>query len=69
MFLDSRREDKRFCTEWWQALPEFPSLQLNNTSIAACLFFATGICLPSRCIAMNVYSGSAIPAFTRHVTI
>jgi hypothetical protein len=22
-FLDSRREDKRFWTEWWQALPEF----------------------------------------------
>jgi hypothetical protein len=22
-FLDSRQEDKRFCTEWHQALPEF----------------------------------------------
>jgi hypothetical protein len=23
MFLDSRREDKRFWTKWQQALPEF----------------------------------------------
>jgi hypothetical protein len=22
-FFDSRREDRRFCTELWQALPEF----------------------------------------------
>jgi hypothetical protein len=28
-----------------------------------------GTCLPSRCLAMNVYSGSTIPAFRRHVTV
>jgi hypothetical protein len=22
-FLDSKLEDKRFCTEWWQEFPEF----------------------------------------------
>jgi hypothetical protein len=47
----------------------FPSLYIINTSIAACSFVATGRCLPSRCLAMNVYSGSAIPAFRRHVTV
>jgi hypothetical protein len=35
----------------------------------AYVFVAAGTCLPSRCLAMNVYSGSAIPAFRRHVTI
>jgi hypothetical protein len=41
----------------------------NNTSIVACLFVATGTCLPNRCLAMNVYSEFTIPAFRRHVTI
>jgi hypothetical protein len=27
MFLDSRGEDKRFWTEWQQALPEFNNLK------------------------------------------
>jgi hypothetical protein len=47
----------------------FPSLQLKNTSIVAYVFFAAETCLPSRCLAMNVYSGSTVPAFRRHVTI
>jgi hypothetical protein len=28
-FFDSRREDKRFCTEWWHALPEFSLLLIS----------------------------------------
>jgi hypothetical protein len=32
-------------------------------------FISAGTCLPSRCLAVNVYSGSAIPAFRRDVTI
>jgi hypothetical protein len=27
------------------------------------------MCLPSRCLAVNVYSDFAIPAFERHVTV
>jgi hypothetical protein len=30
--------------------------------------FPRGTCLQSRCLGMNVYSGSAIPAFRSHVT-
>jgi hypothetical protein len=38
-------------------------------SIVACVFVAMGMCLPSSCLAMNVYSDLTIPAFGRHVTI
>jgi hypothetical protein len=38
-------------------------------SIVACVFVVAGICLPSRCVTMNVYSDFGIPAFGRHVRI
>jgi hypothetical protein len=41
---------------------------LNSNSAVACVFVAAGICLLSRCPAMNVYSDFAIPAFGGHVT-
>jgi hypothetical protein len=41
----------------------------SSSLIVACLFVFAGTCLPSRCLAMNVCSGCAIPAFRRHVTI
>jgi hypothetical protein len=47
----------------------FSSLKLNNTSIVAYVFVAAGTCLQSRCLAMNMYSGSDIPTFKRHVTM
>jgi hypothetical protein len=34
-----------------------------------CVFISAGTCLPNRCLAMNVSSGSAIPAFTLQVTV
>jgi hypothetical protein len=34
-----------------------------------CLFVAVGMCLPSRCLVMNVYFGFAIPAFRSHVAL
>jgi hypothetical protein len=37
--------------------------------MVACVFFAAGTCLPSRCLAVDVSSGSTIPAFRRHVTV
>jgi hypothetical protein len=33
------------------------------------VFISAGTCIPNRCLGMNVYSGSAIPAFRRHVRI
>jgi hypothetical protein len=37
--------------------------------IVACVFVAAGMCLPIRDLAIDVWSGSAIPAFRRHVTV
>jgi hypothetical protein len=42
---------------------------VTNSSIVAHVFTVAGTCLPSRCLAMNIYSGSTIPAFRRHVTL
>jgi hypothetical protein len=41
----------------------------GSYSIVAFVFIAAGMCLPSRCLAMNVYFAFAILAFGRHVTI
>jgi hypothetical protein len=41
----------------------------NNSSIVACIFVAMEICLPCRFLAVDVSSGSTVPAFRRHVTI
>jgi hypothetical protein len=41
----------------------------GSSSIVTCVFISVGTCLLSRCLAMNVCSGSAIPAFRRHVAI
>jgi hypothetical protein len=54
---------------WTQQGTPYPSLWPNNTSIVAYVFVAAGTCLPSRCRATDVYSGSIVPAFKHHVTI
>jgi hypothetical protein len=41
----------------------------NINSIVACEFVVRGTCLPSRCLAMHVSSGSTIPSFRRHDTV
>jgi hypothetical protein len=41
----------------------------GSYAIVACVFVAAGMCLPSRCVTMNVYSVFTIPAFGLHVTI
>jgi hypothetical protein len=41
----------------------------GSSSIVACVFISAEFCLTGRCLAMSVYSGSAIPASRRHVTI
>jgi hypothetical protein len=43
--------------------------QRYTSTILVCLFVASWTCLPSRCLAINVYSGSAISVFRRHVTL
>jgi hypothetical protein len=37
--------------------------------IVACVFVAAGICLPSRCLAMNIHSDFTISAFGTHITV
>jgi hypothetical protein len=41
----------------------------GNYLIVACVFVATGMCLPSRCLPMNAYSDFTIQASGRHVTV
>jgi hypothetical protein len=41
----------------------------NNLFIVDCIFVAAGKCLPSLWQTMDIYCGSTIPAFRRHVII
>jgi hypothetical protein len=41
----------------------------GSYSIFACLFVAAGMCLPSRCLAMSVYSNIILLDFGRHITL
>jgi hypothetical protein len=46
------------------------SLHNNGSySIVSYVFVVAGMCLPRRCLAMNIYSDFTIPVFGRHVTI
>jgi hypothetical protein len=55
-----------YCLEGVFTLP----LHSNGSySIVACLVVAAGMCLLSRCLAMNVFPDFAFLAFGRHVTI
>jgi hypothetical protein len=45
------------------------NIDTNNLSIVTCVSVAAETCLPSRCVAINVSSGSTILAFRRHDTI
>jgi hypothetical protein len=42
---------------------------IGSYSIVACVFIVAGMCLLSRCLAMNVNSHFIIVAFGRHVTV
>jgi hypothetical protein len=41
----------------------------SRMTIIACISAAVGTCLPSRCLSVDVCSGSTIPPFRRNVTI
>jgi hypothetical protein len=53
----------------WGGVFTAPLHSNGSYSIFACVFVAKGMCLPSRCLAMKVYSDFTIPAFERNVTI
>jgi hypothetical protein len=60
--------DPRYiASRWTYRKHSFPLLQFNITSIVAYVFVAMGTCLPSRCLAMNIYSGSAIPTSCHNI--
>jgi hypothetical protein len=49
-------------------MPTSP-LHRNGSSVVACVYVAAGMCLPSRCIAVDVCSDSTLLVFRCHVTI
>jgi hypothetical protein len=53
----------------WKGVFTVPLHSNGNYLIVSCVFIAARMCLQSHCLAMNVYSGFAIPASGRHVTI
>jgi hypothetical protein len=61
-----RRIHNFYC---WEGVFTAPLLGNGTYSFVVCVFVAPGICLPSRCLAMNVYSDFTIPAFGRQITI
>jgi hypothetical protein len=54
----SRRKHKLYC---WEVLFTTPLRNNGSYSIVACIFVAAGMCLLSRCLAMNIYSDFTIP--------
>jgi hypothetical protein len=61
-----RRKQPLYC---WEGVLTAPLHSNGSNSIIACVFVAAGMCLPSRCLAMNVYSDCTIPTFGLHVII
>jgi hypothetical protein len=53
----------------YRGVPTSPLHRNGSSSVVASAFVAAGMCLPSRCLAMIVCSGSTIPTLRRHVTI
>jgi hypothetical protein len=61
-----RRKHSLYC---WEGMFAAPLHNDGSYWSIVCVFLATGMCLLSLCLAMNVYSDLAIPAFGRRVTI
>jgi hypothetical protein len=53
----------------WEGVFTAPLHSNGSYSIVARVFVATGMCLPSRCLAMDVSSDFTIPDFGHYVTI
>jgi hypothetical protein len=83
--LTSRNSTRFFSTELFFITTYNGSRKKNNFSIVGkeclqrrciatellncCLLIAAEICLPSRCIALNIYSAVISSGFGRHVTV
>jgi hypothetical protein len=52
-----------------QGGPVIPPDTASNSYLIACICVSAEACIPSCCLAIDVFSGSAIPAFSGHVTI
>jgi hypothetical protein len=53
----------------WESVITAPLHRNGSYYIVACVLVAAGMCLPSRCLVMNIYSDFTIPAFGHRVTI
>jgi hypothetical protein len=53
----------------WEGVFTAPLHNNGSYSTIACVFVVARICLPNRCLPMNVYSDFTLPTFGRHVTI
>jgi hypothetical protein len=54
---------------YWEGVFAAPMHSNGSYSIVVCVFFAVGMCLPSRSLATNIYSTFTIPASGPHNTI
>jgi hypothetical protein len=61
-----QRKHSFYC---WEGVLTAPLHSNGSYAIVACVFVAAGLCLQSRCLAMNIYSDTTISAFWRDVTI
>jgi hypothetical protein len=64
--LTTQKTEPLYC---WEGMFTAPLHSNGSYSIVPCVFVAAKICLPCRCLAMNVYSDFTIPTFGRRVTI
>jgi hypothetical protein len=53
----------------WEDVFTAPLRNNGRNSIDACVFYSLEMCLPRRCLAMNVYSDFSILAFQRRITV
>jgi hypothetical protein len=65
-FITTQKTQPLYC---WEGVCTAPLHSSESYSIVACVFVAAGMCSPSRCLEINVYSEITISAFGRHVSI
>jgi hypothetical protein len=64
--LTTQKTQPFYC---WEVVFTAPLHRNGSNSIVACVFVVAGMCLPIRCVAMNVCFDFTITAFGRHATI
>jgi hypothetical protein len=53
----------------WKDVFAAPLHSNRSYLIVVCIFISAGMCLSSRCLAMDIYSDFTVPAFGPHITI